>query len=209
MEPVRGGALANLSQDDAEMLEALRPGASAASWAFRWLQGFVSGMSTAEQLEDNLKTFAEEKPLSAQEREVLARIADGMTTMVPCTSCRYCTRFGAIQANSGRACANKGWRQGCTLPDRVYLYRARGRQFRGAALPDSSLRLALRHCEPIPRNSQRFRACAPIGCSRRGIVRRSGRTARNRMRAFRVRGNGWRQGRRRAAPGRNTCWQGQ
>ena len=98
MEPVRGGALANLSQDDAEMLEALRPGASAASWAFRWLQGFedvrmiLSGMTTDEQLEDNLKTFSEERPLSGEEREVLADIASGMANMVPCTSCRYCTR---------------------------------------------------------------------------------------------------------------------
>ena len=94
MEPVRGGALANLSQDDAEMLEELRPGASAASWAFRWLQGFVSGMSTAEQLEDNLKTFEHFQPVDEMEHKLLEEIAAQLLSVptIQCTACRYCCK---------------------------------------------------------------------------------------------------------------------
>ena len=98
MEPVRGGALANLDAEAAARLEALRPGASTASWAFRWLQGFddvrmvLSGMSDESQLEDNLKTFSDDHPLSQVELDTLDEIARGMLDIVPCTSCRYCTR---------------------------------------------------------------------------------------------------------------------
>ena len=98
MEPVRGGALANLSDEATARLKALRPNASAASWAFRWLQGIdgvqmiLSGMSNEEQLEDNLNTFSDEQPLSPDEVQTLDEIARSMLTMVPCTSCRYCTR---------------------------------------------------------------------------------------------------------------------
>ena len=64
MEPVKGGMLANVSSEVASMFESVRPGASAASWALRFaasLEGVVtvlSGMSTEEQMQDNLHTFS-------------------------------------------------------------------------------------------------------------------------------------------------------
>ena len=99
MEPLRGGKLASLPDEDAATLTALRPDEDIPAWAFRFIQGLpsvgvtLSGMSSMEQVEDNLRTFSEEKRLSARELQALLAIADGMTgrTSVPCTACRYCT----------------------------------------------------------------------------------------------------------------------
>lgn len=99
MEPLRGGKLAMLSEEDAAGLKELRPDEGVPAWAFRFVQSLpsvtvtLSGMSTMEQVEDNLNTFSQEKPLSSQEMERLLSIANQMTkrTSVPCTACRYCT----------------------------------------------------------------------------------------------------------------------
>ena len=50
-------------------------------------------MSDMAQVEDNLKTFSEDKPLSETELSALFGIAADMTgkTKLPCTACRYCT----------------------------------------------------------------------------------------------------------------------
>lgn len=50
----------------------------------------LSGMSNLEQMKDNLETFSLEKPLSAQEQELLLTLAEGMKNSIPCTACRYC-----------------------------------------------------------------------------------------------------------------------
>ena len=95
MEPVRGGRLAKLSEAEAR-LKSLRPEESIPAWSFRWLQGLpnvkmvLSGMSDMAQMEDNVKTFSAENPLSQVERETLAAIAEGMMDAIPCTACRYC-----------------------------------------------------------------------------------------------------------------------
>ena len=101
MEPVRGGKLAKLDGEYEEKLKALRPEESVASWAFRFLTGIegvtviLSGMSDMAQVRDNLKTFAEDKPLSEEELGVLRDIAAEMCakTALPCTACRYCTSY--------------------------------------------------------------------------------------------------------------------
>lgn len=97
MEPLRGGRLAGLSQEDSEKLKALRPDETAAGWAFRFLQSVqgvtvvLSGMSDSAQLQENIQIFSEEKPLEKEERDALLSVADGMLNgRVPCTACRYC-----------------------------------------------------------------------------------------------------------------------
>jgi hypothetical protein len=96
MEPVRGGALASFSEENTNKLRELRPNESTAAWAFRFLQGLsgikmiLSGMSNREQLQDNLKTFEDSKPLNEKELAVVEEIRDGMLTMLPCTGCKYC-----------------------------------------------------------------------------------------------------------------------
>ena len=101
MEPVRGGGLASLEADYEATLRALRPEASMAEWAFRFLQTIpsvtvtLSGMSNLEQLSENIRTFSSEAPLDEAEWNTLMRIASeksGKNTLA-CTSCRYCTRY--------------------------------------------------------------------------------------------------------------------
>ncbi len=96
MEPVRGGKLAKLPQAGEDALHALRPDESPAAWCFRWLAEIpqvkiiLSGMSNLAQMQENVRTLSEEKPLSGEERKTLAAIADGLSRCVPCTGCRYC-----------------------------------------------------------------------------------------------------------------------
>ena len=97
MEGVRGGRLAKLPEEQMAKLRALRPEDSAARWALRWLQGLpeaavvLSGMTTLEQIKENVETFAAPDPLNEEEKALLAEVADIMLDLVPCTGCRYCT----------------------------------------------------------------------------------------------------------------------
>ena len=97
MEPLRGGKLANLSEDQASVLKELRPGESTAGWSFRFLQGIpgvsvvLSGMSTLEQLKENIKIMGVNKPLNEREQMVLLYTGRDLIEPLPCTVCRYCT----------------------------------------------------------------------------------------------------------------------
>lgn len=96
MEPVRGGKLAKLADHLAGDLMAMRNDESTAAWAFRFLQDIpgvtmiLSGMSDMEQVEDNIKTFSSEKPLTEEERNKVLDIAEGLKNSLPCTACEYC-----------------------------------------------------------------------------------------------------------------------
>ena len=98
MEPVRGGQLATLPDEQATKLKSLRPDEDIPAWAFRFLQSFptvtvtLSGMSNMEQLKANVKTYEENRPLNDEEMQVILGIADEMIarTAVPCTACHYC-----------------------------------------------------------------------------------------------------------------------
>lgn len=99
MEPLRGGKLATMEEEYEQRLKALRPEETVPAWAFRFLQTIpnvtmvLSGMSNMQQLQDNIATYAEDKPLNDKEMEVLLGIADDMIKKIalPCTACRYCT----------------------------------------------------------------------------------------------------------------------
>ena len=95
MEPVKGGSLVNLPQ---EALSLLTEG-SAASYAVRYAASHdnvvmvLSGMSNTEQMEDNLSTMVDFKPLSEQEQDIISRVRTLYQAQhrIPCTACRYCT----------------------------------------------------------------------------------------------------------------------
>ncbi len=98
MEPLRGGKIANLTEQDIQKLNTYRENTSAVEWAFRFLQTLpevtmiLSGMSNLEQLKQNIETFQTEKTLQKNEMDALLAIADGILNgKLPCTSCRYCT----------------------------------------------------------------------------------------------------------------------
>ncbi len=98
MEPVRGGRLASLTDRANDMLRAVEPERSISSWAFRFVQELpgiqvvLSGMNAMEQIEDNLATFSEYKPLRESDHQVLKDAIQALIEelTVPCTACRYC-----------------------------------------------------------------------------------------------------------------------
>ena len=98
MEPLRGGRLASLPEKDSAVLKELRPDEKIAAWAFRFIQSIddvvvtLSGMSNFAQMEENIRTFEEDRPLNEREMQSLMKIVEGMleNKILPCTACRYC-----------------------------------------------------------------------------------------------------------------------
>lgn len=98
MEPIKGGSLAAFPEDITEMYRKLDKDASVASFALRWVGSLpnvkviLSGMSTMEQVEDNLKTFREFKPLSEEEKQTIDKVVEIINSRIQngCTGCRYC-----------------------------------------------------------------------------------------------------------------------
>ena len=113
MEPLRGGRLAALGDEFMDRLRPLRPEESAAGWSFRFLQGLpgvtmtLSGMSSMEQLRQNLAIYETDAPLNEQECAALLDIAREMAarTKVPCTGCRYCTSYCPMELDIPRLLA--------------------------------------------------------------------------------------------------------
>ena len=98
MEPIKGGMLANYGGDIAEVFHALDKDASFASFALRWVgtlpnvKVILSGMSTMEQVEDNLKTFGDFRPMSEEELATVDKVVEILNNRVQngCTGCSYC-----------------------------------------------------------------------------------------------------------------------
>ena len=98
MEPVKGGSLAVFAEDIMDKFHKLDADASAASFALRWVGSLpgvkviLSGMSTMEQVDDNLKTFGSFKPLTGEEEKTITRVTELLRSRVQngCTGCRYC-----------------------------------------------------------------------------------------------------------------------
>lgn len=98
MEPIKGGSLAAFAEDITGKLKELDAEASTASFALRWVgtlpnvKVILSGMSTMEQVQDNLHTFKDFKPLSEKENATIEEIVSIIKSRVQngCTGCRYC-----------------------------------------------------------------------------------------------------------------------
>ena len=99
MEPVKGGTLASLTPELEAMYRSARPDASIASWALRFVGSLpgvmtiLSGMSTEEQMRDNIGTFSGFEPLTDEEKALVDKVKAIMLNVpqIGCTSCRYCT----------------------------------------------------------------------------------------------------------------------
>jgi len=98
MEPLLGGKLASTDSPIAPLMKKHNPEASIASWALRFiaqLEGIfvtLSGMSTLEQVTDNINTFADLKPLSKEEMDIIDESVKILRSVprIECTSCNYC-----------------------------------------------------------------------------------------------------------------------
>ena len=107
MEPVKGGTLANPPVRVNEVLKAADPDASPASWAIRYVASMegimvvLSGMSTLQQMQDNVSYMKDFKPLSDAEQDVVKKAQEALNAVetIPCTACRYCTPGCPMQIN--------------------------------------------------------------------------------------------------------------
>ncbi len=98
MEPCQGGKLANLDEECTEIFKSVRPDKSMASWAFRFagsLPGvatILSGMSTEDQMADNLNTFRNFEPLTDEDKKAIDKVIGVMSRveLIGCTACKYC-----------------------------------------------------------------------------------------------------------------------
>ena len=113
MEPLRGGKLAALPDNEHARIEKLCPGETDADMSFRFLQSLpdvkviLSGMSSPIQMTQNIETFKERRPVNEEEKELLFDIAENIKAAVPCTACRYCV---------------KGCPKGLDIPELIKIY---------------------------------------------------------------------------------------
>ena len=128
MEPVKGGTLANVPEEARKIFEDADPAMSVPSWAIRFAASLdnvmvvLSGMSSVEQMEDNLSYMADFQPLTQEEKELCFQVADIINGQiaVPCTGCSYCTEgcpmkiaipqyFSLYNEDMRENLAEKGW----------------------------------------------------------------------------------------------------
>jgi predicted aldo/keto reductase-like oxidoreductase len=101
MEPLKGGRLAqNIPQDIMELWDQVKCKGNHIEWAFRWLYNFpevtvvLSGVSTMEQLKENIRIFgkAQSNTLTQKDLDLIQQVRELYESKikVQCTSCNYC-----------------------------------------------------------------------------------------------------------------------
>ncbi len=103
-KPVKGGSLVNLPPGANEILKGLNSGSNAikfsnAGLAIRFAASYkqvfmvLSGMSSLEQMQDNLDAMKDFQPLNAAEYAAIKKVCEifKAQNLIPCTACRYCT----------------------------------------------------------------------------------------------------------------------
>lgn len=98
MEPLKGGTLANLPKHLEDMFKRINPYAPIASYSFRWLathqncKVILSGMSSLDQVKENIEIFNHLTPLNTYEKVTIKDIKHLMLKnfKIPCTKCQYC-----------------------------------------------------------------------------------------------------------------------
>lgn len=100
MEPARGGRLAELPKRGEDVLKAANPDKSTVSWAYRFCYNLpnvvsvLSGMSTLDQVKENVREWKANAPFTDKESKVLAQAIEALESVgtIPCTNCRYCVK---------------------------------------------------------------------------------------------------------------------
>jgi uncharacterized protein len=100
MEPIKGGALVQLPEKVKNIFTKVEPNNSLASWALRYAASYdeiitvLSGMSTLDQMKENISIMENFKPLNSEEFKVIkeARKELAKIPQIPCTDCDYCLK---------------------------------------------------------------------------------------------------------------------
>ena len=98
MEPVKGGALASVSDGVAAVMRERHPDLTPAANALTYVGSLpgvmvtLSGMSNMEQLKENVSLFTDFKPFDEKEMAFMLTVADLYKSrgQIPCTACKYC-----------------------------------------------------------------------------------------------------------------------
>ena len=98
MEPVKGGSLAAVPEEANKLFKTYHPEWSAASWAIRFGASLdhvfmvLSGMSTYEQVIDNVSFMENFSPLNEEEQKIIQKATEIIkhSIAIPCTVCQYC-----------------------------------------------------------------------------------------------------------------------
>lgn len=98
MEPVKGGGLVNLPENAKKIIDDYQKDASYASYAIRYCASFehifmvLSGMSTLEQMKDNISYMKDFVPFSEEEYQLIENVRNALKGQdtIPCTACQYC-----------------------------------------------------------------------------------------------------------------------
>ncbi|MBR5425164.1 MAG: aldo/keto reductase [Clostridiales bacterium] len=98
MEPIRGGMLASMDPAIEAKFKAYDPDKSVASWALRFVGSqpgvmtILSGMSTEEQMDDNIGTFTDFQAMNDEEVKIVDEVTADILSMpqIGCTACKYC-----------------------------------------------------------------------------------------------------------------------
>ena len=97
MEPLKGGFLVDVPDEAAKMMEDFN-GEKPISWALRYVASLdgvfmvLSGASTIEQMEENIKIMDDFKSITSEEKEIISDVVDIINSQitVSCTKCNYC-----------------------------------------------------------------------------------------------------------------------
>ncbi len=100
MEPVKGGMLATPPEPVEKIFKEAEPDSSVASWGIRFaadLEGVItvlSGMSSTEQMRDNISYMENFTGLTEAQRKVISRAQKALAEipLIPCTTCNYCAK---------------------------------------------------------------------------------------------------------------------
>lgn len=100
MEPARGGRLADLPERVTSAFKACDPESTTVSWAYRFCWNLpnvltvLAGMSTLEQVQQNVDAYAKNAPFNEAEQTALDAAIEQLHAVptVPCTNCRYCVK---------------------------------------------------------------------------------------------------------------------
>jgi len=126
MEPIKGGALANVPPEAEKLFKDAEPKISVASWAVRFAASLpnvfmvLSGMSNLEQMNDNTSYMENFVPLGDDEAAIVGKAAKIISGAIeiPCTACEYCVD----------SCP-----QNIAIPKYFHLYNDKKNYFKGMA----------------------------------------------------------------------------